>query len=179
MRCFPRCVLASHKAHDVTTTTTRRKINRKETRAFPPRNSALALARVNSREEGARIIVSLPWVFFDDFSRNFFFFLLFDSSSSSSSSVLYCVCIPLRFIPYEKIMNRSSSSSSSFRRFVSVNVLMSRFLLLLDALIVCGYVFPLKYSMIRCVYEQTRGRNVQKSEGNWAELLRHRGGVRV
>ena len=39
--------------------------------------------------------------------------------------------------------------SSSFRRFVSVYVLMSRFLLLLDALIVCGCVFPLKYSMDR------------------------------
>ena len=39
--------------------------------------------------------------------------------------------------------------SSSFRRFVSVYVLISRFLLLLDALIVCGCVFPLKYSMDR------------------------------
>jgi hypothetical protein len=34
-------------------TTTRRKI----THAFPPRDSFLALARVNSREEGARITV--------------------------------------------------------------------------------------------------------------------------
>ena len=39
--------------------------------------------------------------------------------------------------------------SSSFRHFVSFYVLMSRFLLLLDALIVCGCVFPLKYSMDR------------------------------
>jgi len=85
IRCFPRCVLASHEAHDVTTTTTRRKINRKETRAFPPRNSALALARVNSREEGARVIVSLPLVvecvfflmiFREIFSSSFFFLIL-------------------------------------------------------------------------------------------------------
>jgi hypothetical protein len=39
--------------------------------------------------------------------------------------------------------------SSSFRRFVSFYVLTSRFLLLLDALIVCGCVFPLKYSVDR------------------------------
>ena len=38
--------------------------------------------------------------------------------------------------------------SSSSRRFVSVYVLLSRFLLLLDALIVCGFVFPL-HSMDR------------------------------